>query len=59
MTNTPDLLGHAIFKDEYVIELERGIVVPILIESDDRQAHFFGKDFDRILFLVGCRRWCR
>ena len=57
VAHASDLLGLAVFKDQNIVHYQSRIVMSELIDSDDRQAHFFGKYFDRLLrFALLIRR---
>src|SRR6266446_2472915 len=60
--NAANLLRHAVLKHEHVIYYQGWIIVSILIESDDGQAHFFSKYANRLLLFgfgreLRGRRW--
>ena len=55
--HTLDLLGDTVLKHEHVIRFQRRIIMPKLIDSDDRQPYLFSENSNRfLLFSPGSRR---
>src|ERR671939_493910 len=60
VSNAPDLLLHAVFKNEGVVQLKRWIEMAVIVEGHDGQAHLFCEDLDTLLIfaLFRSRLWC-
>src|SRR5204863_1681017 len=51
VTQTAELLSHAIFEHQNIVKLERGIVMAVSIESDNREPHLFSENPDAFLIF--------